>query len=178
MCLMEAVAFLSGEKHSDHPECACPVLAAYARALNDRMGTGKQGDALRAKYLAPLAAKLVETRSTPEVERRRAYFFADRAVRLFAATALKSGGLTDEAASLRGLPEIVDEKTARDASWAADAAVASARDAAWVAAVAADAAAAAAAAATAATAAARADATAWEQAAQVLAEACEIEGGE
>jgi hypothetical protein len=121
MCLMEAVAFLGGEAHSDHPACACPILAAYARTLNDKMGYGAESDALRAKYLAPLAKKLVGTRSTPEVERKRMYYFADRAVRLFAPKALEVAGFTKEADALRALPEIVDERTAR-AARAADAA--------------------------------------------------------
>ena len=187
MCLMEAVAFLAGEGHSDQPVCACPVIAAYGRALNDRMGEGRKGDTLRAEYLAPLASRLVGTRSTPEVERRRVYLFADRAVRLFAPSTLESAGLADEAASLRALPEIVDEKTARTAAdvssctanaanAAAAAAVANANAAAYYAASAARAANAARAASAAARAAANAEA--WGQAVKVLAKACEItEGG-
>jgi len=119
MCLMEAVAWLAGEAHSDHPKCACPVIAAYARNLNDRMGEGAEGDALRAKHLLPLATKLVGTRSTPEVEQKRAYFFANRAVRFFAPSALEAAGFTEEAKTLRTLPEIVDEQTARDVAYAA-----------------------------------------------------------
>ena len=193
MCLMEAVAYLGGEEHSDHPECACPVISHFGRVLNDRMGRGEQGDALRAKYLAPLASKLVGTRSTPEVERRRAFFFADRAVRVFAPLALESAGLKAEAERLRSLPEVVGKKTAQDAdaaAWDAGAgadafasgAGASARAAGTAAArVAADAddadADAAAFAAGVAAASASGD-LGWEQAAKVLAEACEIKGGE
>ena len=193
MCLMEAVAYIAGEEHSDRPECACPVLSAYGRDLNDLMGEGAEGDALRAQYLAPLAAKLVGTRSTSEVEQKRAYFFADRAVRLFAPLALESAGL-GEAARLRSLAEVVDEKTARNADAAAWAAANAAADAAaWAAASAASAA------SWAATAADAADAASWaaaswaadaasrcafsaaarEQVVRVLVEACGItEGGE
>jgi hypothetical protein len=178
LCLMEAVASLGGEEHSDQPECACPVLAAFGRALNDRMGNGPEGDALRAKYLAPLASKLVETRSTPEAEKKRGFFFTDRAVRLFAPRALGWAGLQAEAERLRSLPEIVDRGTA----WSAADAAADAADAAECSAYAAaragaSAAYAVAAAAYAADAAAHAEA--WAQAAKVLIEACEItEGGE
>ena len=112
MCLMEAVAFLAGEAHSDRPECACPVITAYGWNLDLWMGKGEQGDALRAQYLAPLVSKLVGTRSTSEVSLKRAFFFVDRAVRLFAPMALESAGLMDEAARLRRLDEIVDKKTA------------------------------------------------------------------
>lgn len=33
-CLMEAVAYVAGEKFSDHPECASKVLGAFGRSLN------------------------------------------------------------------------------------------------------------------------------------------------
>lgn len=36
VCLMEAVAWLAGEPHSDVPQCACPVVGHIARGLNDR----------------------------------------------------------------------------------------------------------------------------------------------
>ena len=84
LCLMEAVALLGGEEHTDKPVCACPVLSAFGRRLNDGMGRGPKGDALRAKYLADLAPRLVGTRSTPEVELRRVFIFADGAVRVLA----------------------------------------------------------------------------------------------
>lgn len=35
VCLMEAVAFVAGEPHTDHPVCASPVLGAFGRSLND-----------------------------------------------------------------------------------------------------------------------------------------------
>jgi hypothetical protein len=112
MCTMEAVAFLAGEPHTDHPKCACPILAAYARILNDHMGTGPEGDTLRNKYLLPLTEKLIGTRSTSEGEIKRAFFFADKAVRLFAPLTLEAMGLTEEAKTLRALPKIVDRETA------------------------------------------------------------------
>lgn len=125
MCLLEAVAFLADEPHSDAPECACPVLSAYGRNLNDVMGKGPQGDALRTKYLADIALMLVGTRSTREVERRRAYLLADRAVRVFAPLALDAVGLHYHAAKLRALTPVTDATTTRaaraacDATWAA-----------------------------------------------------------
>src|SRR5438105_4365288 len=45
LCVMEAVAFVAGERHGDHPECACPVLTGFAIRLNDRMKDGER-DAL------------------------------------------------------------------------------------------------------------------------------------
>jgi hypothetical protein len=203
MCTMEAVAFLAGEEHSDRPQCTCPVLAAYARTLNDYMGKGPEGDVLRNKYLLPLTKKLIGTRSTPEVEIKRAFFFADKAVRLFAPLALETARCTEMAETLRALPKIVDQQTANNAALAAHkvfAAItlASATYATAFATVAIDATHAAtstayaaaatdpayAVAQTAANAAhttaetARTAYTTWEQAAQVLAEACEIKATE
>ena len=37
MCAMEFVAWLAEEPHSDAPDCACPVLAAFMRTWNDSL---------------------------------------------------------------------------------------------------------------------------------------------
>jgi len=184
-CLMESVALLGGEPKTDEPACACPVLAAYGRAINDAMGEGAAGDALRAKHLADLAPHLVGTRSTPEVERRRAYVLADHAVRAFAPLALDAAGLTGEADRLRALSPIQDAAAAHaaaDAARAADAAnvaanAAHAANAAYAAhaARAARAAYAAHAAARAAYASAAANAAAWEAARTALIAALEVQ---
>ena len=121
MCLMEAVAYLAGEPHTYAPECACPVLTEYAIVINDAMGDGPNGDALRARYLHDLAPMLVGSRSTPDVEQARAYVLADHAVRIFAPLALDSAGLGDEAAKLRSLDAVVDKQTAAKASEAVEA---------------------------------------------------------
>src|SRR5574341_454911 len=36
-CVMEAVAYIAGEPHSDSPACSCPALAAWLRRANDSM---------------------------------------------------------------------------------------------------------------------------------------------
>lgn len=36
MCVMEVVAFVAGEWHSDRPDCACPVITQVAIYANDR----------------------------------------------------------------------------------------------------------------------------------------------
>jgi len=129
-CLMEAVAYLAGEPHTDAPACACPVLTAYAAALNDAMGFGPEGDALRARYLHDLAPMLVGSHSTPKAEQARAYVLADHAARVVAPLALESAGLRGEAATLRALEPVIDDVSARTAARAAEAA---AEAAAWVA---------------------------------------------
>ena len=35
MCAMEAVAWIAGERWSDHPKCASPVIGAFMRRWND-----------------------------------------------------------------------------------------------------------------------------------------------
>lgn len=37
MCVMEAVAYVAGEKFTDHPKCASPSIAAFMRSWNDRL---------------------------------------------------------------------------------------------------------------------------------------------
>ena len=130
VCLLEAVAWLAGEPHSDKPSCACPVIAAFGRTLNDHLPDAER------QALVPYITKIVGSVSTPEVERKRAFIASDYAVRVFAPIALRAKGFTREAKKLEGLDIIQDEKTADAAWYAADAA----RNAAWAARNAADAA--------------------------------------
>jgi len=72
LCVMETVHWLSGAKDAgetptDSPECACPVLGAFAIRLNDSLN-----DKNRQKLL-PLALPLTGTRS-PEHKKVRAGF--------------------------------------------------------------------------------------------------------
>ena len=78
VCLLEAVSVLAGEDFSDTPETACPVLASFGRALNDAM----PDDETRG-LLLPLIPLLVGTRD-PAKERTRAFYLADRSIRLYA----------------------------------------------------------------------------------------------
>lgn len=56
-CLMELASLLAGERFSDHPRCAHPVLAAIARSVNDcTTDTGRPA-------LAPLAPAVIGTDS-------------------------------------------------------------------------------------------------------------------
>ena len=66
LCVMEAVAFLANEPHSDHPECTCPVIAAYTRILNDFLG---DKDRQRLKRYIP---RLLNTNSSLEIKIKRA----------------------------------------------------------------------------------------------------------
>ena len=147
-CLMEAVAYVAGESWSDSPECTCPVLASYGRALNDYMPDDQR------QRLIPLIPKLIGTKAGREVELRRAYLLVDVAVRGLAPMALRAAHLDEEAHNLASLPEITNAVAARSAwaaarsalatAWAAEATAWAARAAArsaWVAARSAEAAA-------------------------------------
>jgi len=146
MCLLEAVAWIAGERWSDHPECVCPTLAAFGRTWND----GLPDDETRTRLLAPFLPRLVGTRSTPKVQDARAFMAADWAVRVFVPAWLRRAGLVEDAEALEALPELSTVKSceaampfiskAGDAALAAawDATRAAAGDAAWDAAWAAD----------------------------------------
>ncbi len=131
MCLLEAVAWVVGEPWSDHPDCVCPVLAAFGRSWND----GLPDDETRTRLLAPLIPRLVGTRSTPEVQDARAFMAADWSVRTFTPIWLRLAGLDDHAVALESLPPLdsveacENSRAARDAAW--DAAWAAAGVAAW-----------------------------------------------
>jgi len=94
LCLMEAVAWMEGEKHSDAPQCACPVIGAFARRINDSLP-----DAWRQK-LVPFIPRLVGTRSK-EHEQQRAEYLAWQAIRVFAPIALDAAKLPVWAEKLR-----------------------------------------------------------------------------
>ena len=100
---------------TDHPPCESPVCAEFAIVINDAMPT----DEMRTRLLGPLIEILATTVITPELEQNRAYYFADRAVRLFAPIALDACGLPDQASKLRALPAVVDADSADSAAWAA-----------------------------------------------------------
>jgi hypothetical protein len=123
-CLLEAVSYLAGEHFSDSPACACPVIAALGRRLNDAL----PDDETRTKLLIGLAPKLVGSRSTKAVEQRRSYLMLDVTVREIAPLWLECHpDLAAFASQLRALPEIVDSATLEQGFAVRDAA----RSAAW-----------------------------------------------
>jgi hypothetical protein len=60
-CIMQMVSYVAGEKWTDHPECACPILTEYAIRLNDRFNDEHRQ---RLKDFIPL---LVGTRAGDEI---------------------------------------------------------------------------------------------------------------
>ena len=128
MCVMEAVAYVSGDVWTDAPVCVCPVIAALCRAWNDSLQT----DADRDRLLKPLIPRLVNSRSTGAVETRRAWLATDWLVRTHAPawlTLVKD--LEPHATALQDLPELVSATRARNAQPTITAARAAAMAAAW-----------------------------------------------
>ena len=137
VCAMEAVAYIAGEKFSDTPECACPVISAFVRNWNDSLP-----DADRTLLILPLVPRLVGTKASAAVEQRRANMAADWLIRFHTPVWLRLAGMIAHADALENMPEITDFsecpdlmpvlKAAQiDSTAAGDAARAAARDAAW-----------------------------------------------
>ena len=123
MCVMEAVAFVAGEPHTDSPACACPVLAAFLRRWNDDI----PDDETRTRLLTPLIPALVGSRSTPAVESARVWAIIDWHIREFLPAFLDLvPALADHAAAIRALPPQISEVALSDSTAARDVAEAAA----------------------------------------------------
>jgi hypothetical protein len=120
--LMEAVSALAGEPWSNRPSCTSPVIAAYARSLNDWLADDARQ---RLKAYIP---RLVGT-AEPDLELRRAFTCADAAVRVFAPLAFAAAGLVKEGLKLGALAP-VDRESGRSAAESAESAEWAARSAA------------------------------------------------
>lgn len=55
LCMMSLVAFLAGEEHGDRPRTASPLIAAFARPINDAMDRGTR------QRLIPFAPRVIGT---------------------------------------------------------------------------------------------------------------------
>jgi hypothetical protein len=124
VCVMEAVAWYAGEKHTDRPSCVCPVLGQYGRSINDSMDSDTRQ---KLKRLVP--SLVVKGQSDRELMLRRAFFIAEKACTVFAAAALRDAGLPDEAVKLEAI-RVTDADSAwaaRSAAWAASSAAEAAR---------------------------------------------------
>ena len=71
LCVMECVAFVAGEPHSDHPKCACDVATALAIQANDTR-LPELGAALSQRVL-----RLAGSNKGDAVTKERAYFLVD-----------------------------------------------------------------------------------------------------
>jgi len=127
MCVMEAVAWVAGEKHSYQPNCSCPVLGAFMVTWNDQI----RDTATRTRLLMPLVERLVGSRSTKAVEQRRADIALDWLIRVDTARIMEmTPELKDHAAALRALPPLFTKGALKSAQPTIDAASAAAQNAA------------------------------------------------
>jgi hypothetical protein len=104
MCVMEAVAYIAGEPHSDQPQCACPALGTFLRSWNDALD-----DATRQR-LKPYIPRIIGTNDGRSEERR--YMILDWLERVYTPAWLDLvPELREHAAILRALPVVVDTET-------------------------------------------------------------------
>ena len=128
-CVMSLAALVAEREFNDSPPCVCPILRSALIKLNDNMPDNET----RKRHLGPLVADILGSKSTPEVELKRAQVATDWAIRQFApyaletaATALQKAGLKEHADSLRE-----HAKTLRDSAASAAYSAASAASAAY-----------------------------------------------
>ncbi|HLK43440.1 MAG TPA: hypothetical protein VKV34_08865, partial [Thermoleophilia bacterium] len=109
-CLLEAAAYMAGEPWSDQPQCVCPAIGAFGRALNDRLPDDKR------QLLKPLLPEMLGTRDDGFTE-RRGYIALDWLVRTYLPAFLSLTERIDPAVAqaIRDLPEITTLEQARAA---------------------------------------------------------------
>lgn len=105
-CVMEIVSMLAGEKWTDTPDCACPVLTSFAIATNDWMDDDER------QLLWPFTTRLVGSRGGPTTTRDRALRMADWACREIVPLAMEAEGHKAEADKARSLNPIVGMESA------------------------------------------------------------------
>jgi hypothetical protein len=109
MCLMEAVAYVAGEKHSDRPKCACPVISAFLRSWNDAI----PNDDRRRELLEPFVFRMVGTKTTAATEEQRSFMCLDWLVRVHTPAFIDLAPvLQPHAVNLRSLSPITDIEAA------------------------------------------------------------------
>lgn len=103
LCALEAVAYVAGEPHSDQPACASPSLAAFIGTWSDHLPQGAR-DAL----ILPLVPRLVGTRGSEVLERRRVALVLDWLVRTHVPAWFRLAKLNVEADELADKPALTD----------------------------------------------------------------------
>jgi hypothetical protein len=101
-CVMQMVSYVAGEKWTDQPECACPVLTWYAIRLNDRF------DDKHRQLMKPFIPMLVGTRSTPESQIARKRLIRWRNVTVTYPLILETIKLNDLAEKLRAFENTLE----------------------------------------------------------------------
>ena len=105
-CALEAVAWLVGEKHSDHPACVSPVLGAFCRSWNDSL------DDVNRQKLKPYLVRLIGTAGDAARDQRRSWMAMDWLARVCGPVFMDlTPSLRGHASALRALPDMVDGET-------------------------------------------------------------------
>lgn len=117
VCLLEAVAYLNGEKHTDSPNCACPVLTDYGRRLNDGPWPS---DEARTAALFPLIPLISGSKADRKTERKRAAFLVTAATKIVFPYILKNTGKSAYLPLFRKLPDLNAVSDAYEISFACD----------------------------------------------------------
>jgi hypothetical protein len=106
LCLMEAVAWMAGEPHTDMPACTSLVLGAFGRSLNDVLPDDKR------QQLIPLVPRFIGT-AGDGLDERRGYLALDWLTRTYLPAWLELAGLTVHGATLKGSEPVTSMEAAR-----------------------------------------------------------------
>jgi hypothetical protein len=104
---MQAVAYITGGRHTEYPDCSCPIIGAMVRSW------GYWVDDEKRQELVPLLRRIAQSKSTPEVEVTRAYHFLDGLIREVVPNILAEGKEEEWAGKFRALPKLNDETSCR-----------------------------------------------------------------
>lgn len=105
-CVMEAVAWLAGEPHSDKPQCTNFFIRNLMIEWNDSLPS----DGMRNKVLGPLLIHVVGT-NQPQFDFERSFILIDAMIREMIPFRLRTMKNYTFAEVLRRLPPIVDNYT-------------------------------------------------------------------
>ena len=86
MSALEAIAWLGGERPSQAPRCASPVLAAFVASCNDRWPDAER------QLLKPYLPRIAGSGSGAAAESWRAHLLGDRALRVWALASARDAG--------------------------------------------------------------------------------------
>lgn len=101
LCVMSLVALMSGDRHTDRPATACPVIAAFVIKINDAIDCDTRQD------LKPLAYRILGTNDG--LGRERAWLLARECVNDVFARLLEDAGAPGEVvANLPRMPIRLD----------------------------------------------------------------------
>jgi hypothetical protein len=111
-CLLDAVSWFEYGKLGDHPECVCPVIAAYARRLNDDLPDGERQELKR--FLPRLVGTVDVT-----AEKDRAEYAVRRVIREILPRLLRARGYSDQAKACEDLSSLASMDECKQAASAA-----------------------------------------------------------